>query len=399
MDLRFTDQETAFREEVRSFCRENLPQDIRRKCAQGQRLPREDVVRWTRMLHAKGWATPSWPKEWGGPGWNAVQQFIFNEELYLTPAPEPLTFNANMIGPTLIAFGTEEQKRHFLPKIATLDYWFCQGFSEPGSGSDLASLRTTAVREGDHYLVNGQKTWTSLAHHADWCFLLVRTDPDVKKQRGISYLLMDMASPGVTVRPLISIDGCHEFNEVFLDNVRIPVANLVGEENKGWDCAKYLLSHERTGVARVGLCKWRVQTAKQLARKIEVAGGLLSEQPSFCERLTEIEIELKALEILQMVVISENASLPPGVANPKTSILKIRGSELQQSTTQLLLDIAGYDSMEFDHGFVAGETADVCGEGWARTAAPNHFWLRHTTISGGTNEIQRNILAKSVLGL
>ena len=265
-------------------------------------------MRWTRILFARGWATPAWTPEWGGTGWSAVKQYIFKEELHMAPAPEPLSFNVNMIGPVLIAFGTEAQKRHFLPRIARLDDWFCQGFSEPGAGSDLASLRTQARLEGDHYIVNGQKLWTSTAHHADWCFLLVRTDPNAKKQSGITYLLMDMKSPGITVRPIITIDGYHETNEMFLENVRIPVANRIGEENKGWDYAKYLLGHERSGIARVGVSKMRVRRAKELAARVPAGEGMLGEDTGFRERVAALEVELKALEMTQMRVIAESAA-------------------------------------------------------------------------------------------
>ena len=399
MDLRFTEEEIAFRQEVRTFFREALPPDIRRKCEREQRMSREDVVRWMRILYDKGWATPKWPREWGGTGWDPIKQYIFREEMYLAPAPEPLPFNVNMIGPTLAAFGTEEQKKHYLPRIARVDYWFCQGFSEPGAGSDLASLRTRARRDGDHYVINGQKIWTTLGHHADWCFLLVRTDPNAKRQMGITYLLMDMKTPGVTVRPIITIDGHHEFNELILDDVRVPVANRLGEENRGWDYAKYLLSHERTAVARVGLCKLRVQRAKTLARRIIADDRPLSENPHFRERVAAIEVELKALEMLQMRVVADSSHVEAGKPDPMAPILKIRGSELQQATTALLLEMAGYDATEFDLGFLRGATDPVGGEDWAMTIAPNHYWLRHTTISAGTNEIQRNILAKSVLGL
>src|SRR6266403_4092555 len=320
MDLSFTSEELAFREEVREFFRHALPPDIRGKVVLGQRLSKEELKRWTRILHAKGWATPAWSRDWGGTGWSPVKQYIFKEELHMAPAPEPLSFNVNMIGPVLIAFGNDRQKAHFLPKIASLDYWFCQGFSEPGAGSDLASLRTQAVRDGDDYVISGQKLWTSTAHHAEWCFLLVRTDPSAKKQQGISYLLMDMKSPGITVRPIITIDGNHETNEMFLENVRVPVANRVGEENKGWDYAKYLLGHERSGIARVGISKMRVRRARELARNIAAGGRPLSEDPGFRERVALLEIELKALEITQMRLIS--AAAPAGKPDPKSSILK-----------------------------------------------------------------------------
>ena len=399
MDLRFTDEEVAFRDEVRAFFKQALPADIRRKTELGQRISKEEMLRWVRILHAKGWATPSWAPEWGGTGWDAVKQYIFKEELHMAPAPEPISFNMNMIGPTLIAFGTDEQKRHFLPKIARMDYWFCQGFSEPGAGSDLASLRTTAVREGEHYIVNGQKLWTSTAHHADWCFLLVRTDPAAKKQQGITYLLMDMTSPGITIRPIVTIDGHHETNEMFLDNVRVPVAQRVGEENKGWDCAKYLLGHERSGIARVGVSKMRVRRARQLAARVMAGGRPLIEDERFLERVAEIEVELKALEITQMRLIAEIGRRDDNKPDPKSSILKIKGSQLQQAAAELLLEVAGYSALEFDPDFVSGLKTDADGDDWALALAPNHYWARHVSIVGGSNEIQRNILAKTVLGL
>lgn len=397
MDLRFTDEELAFRATVRQFFRTALPPDIRRKCELGQRLSKEELQRWTRILHEKGWATPAWAPAWGGTGWSPIEQYIFKEELHLAPAPEPLSFNVNMIGPVLIAFGTEAQQRHFLPSIARLDYWFCQGFSEPGAGSDLASLRTSARRDGDHYIVDGQKLWTSTAHHADWCFLLVRTDPHAKKQQGITYLLMDMRTPGITVRPIVTIDGNHETNEMFLENVRIPVANRIGEENKGWDYAKFLLGNERSGIARVGISKMRVQRAKELAARIVSDGRPLAADRGFRERVALLEIELKALEITQMRLISTSAS--GDKPDPKSSILKMKGSELQQAATQLLLEVAGYDAMECDRGFLRGAAEPESTQEWALTLAPNHYWARHVSIVGGSNEIQRNILAKTVLGL
>ena len=398
MDLNYTAQELAFRTEVHEFFKQALPADIRAKVVLGQRLSKEELKRWTQILHAKGWATPAWSRDWGGTGWSAVQQYIFKEELHMAPAPEPLSFNVNMIGPVLIAFGTEEQKKRFLPKIASLEYWFCQGFSEPGAGSDLASLRSQAVRDGDDYVVNGQKLWTSTAHHAEWCFLLVRTDRNAKNQRGITYLLMDMKSPGITVRPIITIDGNHETNEMFLEDVRVPVANRIGEENKGWDYAKFLLGNERSGIARVGISKMRLQRARLLAERIAKGSSTLAQDPGFRERASVLEIELKALEITQMRVIAEGSHSATTKPDPKTSILKIKGSELQQQATELLFGVAGYEAMEYDEellrGLREGEDAD-----WARTIAPNHYFARHVSIVGGSNEIQHNILAKSILGL
>jgi len=317
----------------------------------------------------------------------------------MAPAPEPISFNMNMIGPTLIAFGSDAQKRHFLPRIARMDYWFCQGFSEPGAGSDLAALRTTAVRDGDDYVLDGQKLWTSTAHHADWCFVLVRTDPGAKKQQGITYLLMDMKSAGITIRPIVTIDGHHETNEMFLDKVRVPVANRIGEENKGWDYAKYLLGHERSGIARVGVSKMRVKRAKQLAARVIANNRPLIEDERFRERVAELEVALKALEITQMRLVSEIGRRQDGKPDPKSSILKMTGSQLQQASAELLLEVAGYSALEFDPEFVAGRHNQVEGDDWAMAIAPNHFWARHVSIVGGSNEIQRNILAKTVLGL
>ena len=400
MDLRFTADEIAFREEAREFFRDCLPADIRRKCVLGQRLSREDLVRWTHILDEKGWATPSWPQVWGGTGWSAIKQYIFKEELQMAPAPEPLTFNVNMIGPTLIAFGTQEQKQRFLPRIARLDYWFCQGFSEPGAGSDLASLRTEARLEGDDYVVNGQKIWTTGAHRADWCFLLVRTDKHAKKQQGITYLLMDMRTPGVTVRPIITIDGHHDLNEMFLEEVRIPLSNRVGEENKGWQYAKYLLSQERSSIARTGLSKMRVRRAQELAAQIIVGDHPLSEETRFRERVAALEVELKALEMLQMRVIAESGKIEAGRPDPRAPILKLKGSELQQATTELLLEVAGYEAMEYNPDFLSGGSAEPAGgEDWALTCAPNHYFARHISIAGGSSEIQRNIVASTLLGL
>ncbi len=399
MDLRYSEEDIRFREDVRTFFRTALPDDIRRKVVCGQRLSREDVVRWTGILHAKGWATPGWPVEWGGTGWDSVKQYIFKEELLMAPAPEALVFNTSMIGPLLIAFGSDEQKSHFLPKIATLEYWFCQGFSEPESGSDLASLRTRAVQDGDEYVVNGQKIWTTMGHRADWCFLLVRTDPDAKKQRGISMLMVDMKTSGITVKPIITIDGYHDLNETFFDNVRIPAANLIGEENKGWDYAKYLLGHERSAQSRVGLSKMRLQRARQLAQDIACGTGCLADDPQFRERIALIEVELKALEILTLRVIADGPASTGGASDPKASILKLKGVALQQAATQVLMEVAGYDAMEYDGEFLKGAAEPAGGEDWALTIAPNFYFARHVSIAAGSSEVQRNIIAHSVLGL
>lgn len=398
MDLSYTKEEIIFREEVRAFFKQALPADIRRKAELGQRYSADELRRWQRILYDRGWATPAWSQEWGGTGWSSVKQYIFKEELHMAPAFEPLSFNVNMLGPVMIAFGSDAQKKHFLPKIASLEYWFCQGFSEPGAGSDLASLRTQAVRDGDDYVINGQKMWTSTAHHADWMFCLVRTDPNAKKQRGITYLLIDMKTPGLTIRPIITIDGHHETNEVFFDDVRVPVSHRIGEENKGWDYAKFLLSHERSGIARVGVSKMRVRRAKQLALQTPDGDGVVWDNPRFRERVAAVEVELKALEITQMRVIAESGARGTNGPDPKTSILKIKGSELQQLATELLMEVAGPDAMALDPAFLTGGSPLREPE-WALTIAPNYYFTRHVSIVGGSNEIQKNILAKSILGL
>jgi alkylation response protein AidB-like acyl-CoA dehydrogenase len=383
MELNFSPQDIAFRDEVRAFLRDALPEALRQRVAEGRALTKAEVVDWQRTLHARGWATPSWPKEAGGPGWTPVERHIFLDELHQAPAPEPLSFNVAMLGPVLIAHGSEDQKRRFLARAANLDDWWAQGFSEPGAGSDLASVKTTAVRDGDAYVVNGQKMWQGMAHRADWMFTLVRTDPTApKKQAGISVLLIDLTSPGVTVRPIITVDGRHEVNEVFLDDVRVPVENRVGEENQGWTVAKYLLSNERTGIARIGMAKRLIARAKGLARDLDA-----NARRRVLEKAAAIEAELKALEITQLRVL---AAQIPGVADPRASILKIRGVELRQAAAELLLKTAGPAAFEF----VYEDEGDAPIE-----AASNHFTLRGASIYGGASEVQKNILAAAVLGL
>jgi pimeloyl-CoA dehydrogenase large subunit len=400
MDLRFTPEETAFRAEVRKFMQTEIPLAIRRKVMEGRELSKEDIVTSHKTLHKRGWATPGWPKEWGGTGWTPTQFYIFGEELQTNGVPPPVGFNVTMHGPVLIQFGTEAQKKHHLPRIAACDDWWCQGFSEPGSGSDLASLKTTAVRQGDHYIVNGQKIWTTLAQHADWMFLLARTDPNAKKQLGISYLMLDMKTPGITIRPIITIDGGREVNEVFFDNVKIPVENLVGEENRGWDCAKYLLGNERTGIARVGVSKMRVARIKELARKVPAGAGSLMDDERFAEKVAAVEVELKALEMTQLRIVSEDAKAGRGgKPNPASSILKIKGSEIQQATTELLMEVAGPLALPFaNDDEMTGHNEAPGGLDWAGPTAPAYFNNRKVSIYGGTNEIQHNIIAKAVLG-
>lgn len=392
MDLSFTPAEVAFRDEVRSFFRSEIPADIRRKVSEGRKLEREDYVTSQRILNAKGWAVPHWPEAYGGRGWSAVQRYIFMEELMQAAVPLPLQFNCFMVGPVIATFGNDAQKKRFLARAANLDDWWCQGFSEPGAGSDLASLKTRAVRNGDHYIVDGQKTWTTLGQYANWMFCLVRTDPEAKKQAGISFLLIDMASPGITVRPIITIDGKHEVNEVFLDGVKVPVENLVGEENKGWDYAKFLLANERTGIARIGMSKERIARIKRLAKETPAGEGTMWDDLGFRSRVAEVEIELKALEITQMRVVAAQATRDPTKPDPASSILKIRGSELQQATTELLVELAGPAA-------IAEARANSNEADWADSALPTYFNMRKVSIYGGSNEIQHNVIAKAILGL
>ena len=399
MDLRFTAEETAFRNEVRAFFRTALPPEIRRKMVEGRRLGKDDIVRWQRVLNEKGWAVPHWPVEWGGTGWTPTQQYIFQEEMQQAPAPQPLAFGTSMVGPVIIAFGNDAQKNRYLPRIRNIEDWWCQGFSEPGSGSDLASLKTSAKRMGDHYIVNGQKTWTTLAQHADMIFCLVRSDPAAKKQEGISFLLIDMKSPGITVRPIVTMDGSAEVNEVFFDEVKVPFANLVGEENKGWDYAKYLLGHERTGIARVGVSKERIRRLKELAA-LEPAGGgaRMIDDGHFREKIAAVEIELKALEMTQLRVVAAERHGRSKKPDPASSILKIKGSEIQQTIAELLMDVVGPYAMPYQPD-LDGINEPPIGPEYAGPLAPAYFNWRKISIYGGSNEIQRNIIAKAILGL
>lgn len=383
MDLTFSSEDDAFREEVRDFIAANLPGETRRRMEEGRPLSKGEIVEWQRILNARGWATPSWPKEWGGPGWTPVQRHIFLDELHQAPAPEPLSFNVSMLGPVLIAFGSDDQKNRLLPRAANLDDWWAQGFSEPGAGSDLAALKTAAVRDGDDYVVNGQKMWQGMAHRADWMFTLVRTDPKApKRQAGITFLLIDLKSPGVTIRPIITVDGRHEVNEVFLDNVRVPASCGVGRENDGWTVAKYLLSNERTGIARIGMTKRLIARAKGLA-----ADAPAAVRTRILERAAMLEAELKGLEVTQLRLLS---SAKQSTADPRSSILKLKGVELRQAASELLLKAAGPQAYEFAYENESEAPFDI---------ASNFFTLRGASIYGGANEVQKNILAAAVLGL
>ncbi|MGW5387563.1 acyl-CoA dehydrogenase family protein [Nocardia sp. NPDC003963] len=390
MKLTLSPDEVAFRDELRKIYTTAIPAEIRERVKYGHELSREDVVTSHRALNEHGLAVPNWPVAWGGKDWTPMQRHLWQDEMQLASVPDPLTFNATMVGPVIAQFGSEELKKRFLPPTANLDIWWCQGFSEPDAGSDLASLRTTAVRDGDSYIVNGQKIWTTLAQWADWIFCLVRTDPNApKKQAGISFLLFDVKSPGVTIRPIKLIDGGYEVNEVFFENVRVPADQLVGEENMGWTYAKFLLGNERTGITGVGRTKVRLGVAKEYAAATRSGTGTLLEDPLFAARIAELENELLALELTQLRVVSNSSE---GKPNPASSVLKMRGSELQQAATELLLDIAGPDALPV-------HAADIASPEWAQRTGPSYLNYRKTTIYGGSSEVQRTIIASSILGL
>ena len=382
MDLRFTDEEVAFRQEVRDFIAKELPAATRERMVAGRSPTKEQVVEWQRKLNARGWAAPEWPKEAGGPGWTLAQRYIFREELQQAPAPSPLGFNINMCGPVIIEFGTEEQKKKFLPRMLNLDDWWCQGFSEPGAGSDLAGLKCRAVREGDHYVVNGQKTWTTLATDANWIFLLVRTDKQAKKQEGISFLLVDMATPGITVRPIVNIELHDEFCEVFFDNVRVPKENLVGQPNKGWDMAKALLGFERIFIGAPRQSAYALSRLRLLAERMGVW-----DEADFQDRYARLRLDLEDLKALYGTYV---AKLKRGESlGPDVSMLKVIQTELFQRITDAMLEIGGENAgllepMEGNRDLNIGGL---------------YIQARPATIYGGSNEIQRNILSKNVLGL
>jgi alkylation response protein AidB-like acyl-CoA dehydrogenase len=376
MDLNYSPDELAFRDEVRAWLQANLPGDLKDKVASYAHLSKEDLLRWHRILAKKGWVAPAWPKEWGGTGWNLVQRYIFEEELGYAGGPMLMPFGLAMCAPVLLRFGSEAQKQRFLPRIYQGDDFWCQGYSEPGSGSDLASLKTKAVREKDHYVVNGQKIWTTLAHYADWIFCLVRTDPGAeRRQEGISFLLMDMKTPGITVRPLRLMDGGHEVNEVFFDDVKVPAENLVYEEGKGWTVAKYLLGYERMNTGRIGESKRQLAALKKM---------VASSNPDsrFVDRLSRLEVELMALEITNLRFLDRmrRTGQPPGA---DVSMLKIRGTEIQQAITELMMQAA--DPAAHDD--------------FSEAVRKRYLSMRKTTIYAGSNEIQRNIIAKMTLGL
>ncbi|TWO72336.1 pimeloyl-CoA dehydrogenase large subunit [Caenimonas sedimenti] len=392
MDLAFTPEEQKFREDIRAWVQENLPKEISQKVHNSLRLTRDDMQRWAKILGRKGWLGYGWAKEFGGPGWSAVQKHLFEEETALAGAPRIVPFGPVMVAPVIMAFGSPEQQKRFLPGIASGEVWWSQGYSEPGSGSDLASLKTRAERKGDKYIVNGQKTWTTLAQHGDWIFCLVRTSTEGKPQTGISFLLIDMKSPGVTVRPIIMLDGEHEVNEVFFDNVEVPAENLIGEENKGWTYAKHLLSHERTNIADVNRAKRELERLKRIAK-----AERMYEDVRFRDEVAKLEVDIVALEMLVLRVLSAERSgkNPLDIAG----LLKIKGSEIQQRYTELMMLAAGPFALPFIHeAMEAGWQGEYVGGAHVAPLASSYFNMRKTTIYGGSNEVQRNIVAQVVLG-
>lgn len=398
MDIHYTEQQQQFRQEVEAFLAERLPAPISRKVLLGKRLAKADMQAWHAILAAKGWLANSWPAELGGTGWDPIQKHIFDEASAAAGAPRIVPFGVNMVAPVIIRFGTQAQRDFYLPRILSGEHWWCQGYSEPGAGSDLANLKTRAVREGDHYIVNGQKTWTTLGQYANWIFCLVRTDAQAQPQRGISFLLIDMATPGITVRPIITLDGEHEVNEVFFDNVRVPVANLVGEENQGWTCAKYLLTHERTGLAGIGTSKAALRQLKKVATQAQCGGKPLLEDPLFRAQVADVEMQLRAIEISTLRICA--AASNGGVPGAESSILKVKGTEIRQAISHLLRKAIGpyalpllEEEMELNDGEPPLYIED------SAPLASEYFNLRKLSIFGGSNEIQKNIVTKMILEL
>ena len=398
MDLNFTSEEEAFRAEVQAFLKDKLPARIANKVKAGQRLTKADQDEWHAILNERGWLANHWPEEYGGPGWGAVEKFIFDTECALAGGPRIVPFGVNMLGPVLIKFGNEAQKKYWLPRILSGEDWWCQGYSEPGAGSDLASVKTTAVRQGDQYIVNGQKTWTTQGQHANMIFCLVRTDREAKAQSGISFLLVDMNSPGVELRPIRTLDGDREVNEVFFTDVKVPVENLVGEENKGWTYAKYLLTYERTGIAGVGFCIAALAKLQVIAAKVMKNGKPLDQDPLFAARMAQVEIDLENMKTTNLRVIASVAG--GGVPGAESSMLKIRGTEIRQEILSLMRRAVGPYALPFiEEAQYEGYAEEPVGPKEAATAAANYFNYRKLSIFGGSNEIQKNIISKMILGL
>ena len=400
MKLTFTEEELGFRDEIRKVFQDEFPEDIRAMRDAGVSISREDQIRYQKWLYERGWFAINWPEEYGGTGWTPVQKYLFMQELAEVNAPDIVPFGVGMVGPVIYTFGNDEQKQRFLPDILESNVWWCQGYSEPGSGSDLASLKTKAELDGDHLVVNGTKTWTTLAHYADWIFCLVRTNSDVaRRQEGISFLLIDMNTPGVTVKPIITIEGEREVNEVHFENVRVPVDNLVGEEGRGWTYGKVLLQHERTNIAAVHYSKFRLRRLKEQAARSVRGAPPLNEDRNFMRKLAAVEIELKALEFTELRTLAAVSSgKAPGA---ESSILKFVGTEIQQAIDELYVEAAGYYALPFVPEQYAPDfdAASRVGEGNETRSALRYFNFRKASIYGGSNEIQKNIVSKHVLGL
>jgi len=398
MDLEFTPEEIAFRDEVRAFLDARLPRRLADKVGEGKLLTRDDMAEWHAILNAQGWLATHWPEEYGGTGWTAAQKYIFDNECALANAPRIVPFGLSMLGPVLIKYGTEAQRRYWLPRILDGSDWWCQGYSEPGAGSDLASLKTTAVRDGDSYVVNGQKTWTTLGQYANMIFCLVRTSQEGRRQEGISFLLIDMNSPGIEVRPIITLDGEHEVNEVFFSDVRVPVENLVGEENRGWTCAKYLLTYERTNIAGVGQSTAALKRLKAVAARQKRHGRPLTEDPDFAARLARVEIELANMRTTNLRVVAAVAG--GGAPGAESSMLKIRGTQIRQEISALNRRAMGPYARPFvPEALHDGYDAPPIGPDGANSTAAQYFNNRKLSIFGGSNEIQKNIISKMILGL
>ncbi|HUI61666.1 MAG TPA: acyl-CoA dehydrogenase family protein [Steroidobacteraceae bacterium] len=398
MNLEYSAAELEFRETVRAFLRRSLSAQLRAKVLGLKRLTREDLIGWHRTLHGVGWSAPSWPKEYGGTGWSAVEQHLFDEECSLAGAPAIIPFGVRMVAPVIMAFGSRAQQDYFLPRILSGEHWWCQGYSEPGAGSDLASLTTRAVRNGERYVVNGQKTWNTLGHFADWIFCLVRTDAQARPQAGISFLLIDMKSPGITVRPIPLLDGEHEVNEIWFQDVEVPVTNLVGEQNKGWTYAKYLLGHERVNIAQIGQSRRELNRLRQIAASERHGARRLLDDSRFRDRIAELEIDLLALELTVMRVLSAEARRrDPG---PESSVLKIRGSEIQQALAELSMQALGHYALPWiPESLEAGWDGEPAGAAMWGPLTGRYFNQRKTSIYSGSNEIQRNIIAQRILEL
>lgn len=397
MDLAFSEEEQAFREEVRQYLRDTVPPQLRRKLAEGRRLSRDEIAAGLKILNRKG--VPIWPKDFGGAGWTPMQCHIFDEEVRAFPM-RIFNLGVSLVGPVIDTFGSEAQKKYYLPRIINAEDLWCQGFSEPSAGSDLASLRTRAVRDGGYYVVNGQKIWTTWAQSADWIICLVRTNPDVKKQQGISFLLINMKTPGVTVRPIQLINGDYdEVNEVFFDNVRVPIENLVGEENKGWDYAKFLLGNERISDGNVGIAKERIRQAKRLAAH-SCTDERLIDDATFRVRVASVEVELKALEITRLRAVANASRQQGGRPDPVSSILKLKCSQIEQAAAELLMDVAGPYALPdlSEERIESGDASPVGPDGTAHIAY-TYFYSRAASIYSGSSEIQKNIIAKAILGL